>query len=178
MAATPLFLFSGIGHHFYQQNRSLTGPNNFHSAPSEPEDKDIVNGPQRKQNESTKHKYTFICLLRGHDCGFMQKRDNKVFKNCAELKDDLIRHLNPFQCERCLRRFGKKYGLDRHREKTKRCRKGKKTEDRVPITQAYKQALQKIQDAKKYEKIAKAAQEYFLIKSEYFESKSEFFPMM
>ena len=49
---------------------------------------------------------------------------------------------------------------------------------RVPITQAYKQALQKIQDEKKYENIAEVTEEYLSLKSEHFKSKSESFPMM
>ena len=157
--------------HFYQQNHSVTGPNNFqqHSASSQSEG--IVSGPHRKQNESTKVKPSFVCLYRGHDCGFMQKRDNKVFKNLAELKEDLIRHLNLFQCERCLQRFGKKYGLDRHLAKSNRCRRKPETENRVPIAPISKQTLKKIQEAKKYNNIAEAA-------AECIRSKSESFPMM
>ncbi|KAF8416245.1 hypothetical protein BGX38DRAFT_1284170 [Terfezia claveryi] len=72
----------------------------------------IMTGRKRAEPERRKERERYSCALLGGNCPFMPESG---FRDCAKVKEDALRHINSYQCERCGKRFGKKYRLDRHR---------------------------------------------------------------
>jgi len=68
-------------------------------------------------------------------------------------REDAIRHLNGYQCDICRKRFGKKYGLKRHKkDKIKKCTAD--TADTIPkVSQELVDLLVKLESANGYEEI-------------------------
>ena len=130
----------------------------------------IILDRQRRQPQP-RDKTGFICRFRGDKCPFMAIKDNRVFKNVAELKyviestfvlklltkrhrEDALRHLNPFQCKKCGQRFGKRYGLGRHSKgKTPCMQRPVKKGARVQISQELEGAVIALEEAKGYDEV-------------------------
>ena len=95
---------------------------------------------------------------------------DRVFKNVAELKyvigptfvlklltkghrEDALRHLNPFQCKKCGKRFGKRYLLDRHSKGRKTPCIQRPVKEGVSINQELEAAVEALENAKGYDKV-------------------------
>ncbi|KAF8455743.1 hypothetical protein BGX38DRAFT_1166614, partial [Terfezia claveryi] len=106
-----------------------------------------------------REKKPIICQFLGYDCEFMMAKDHGIFKNYAELKEDALRHLNAFQCEKCGKRFGKRYGKKRHSEKKQTlCTppEGGNNQAVTWITPDFAAAIVELEDAKKDAKVMAA----------------------
>ncbi|KAF8426225.1 hypothetical protein EV426DRAFT_19542 [Tirmania nivea] len=112
---------------------------------------------QRKQQKPRKKKGTIICQFQGDKCPFMITKEYGVFKNYAELKEDALRHLNPFQCDICGKRFGKRYGKGRHKEKKKvKCVPAGNDKRVVWVGRKLEEAILDLEKAKGYLKVIAA----------------------
>ncbi|KAF8417841.1 hypothetical protein EV426DRAFT_352449 [Tirmania nivea] len=109
-------------------------------------DTEIVINRQRKVKKGRPGKNRYLCGFFSEECEYM---DNKAgFENCAKLKEDALRHINGFQCPTCGKRFGKRYGLQRHCKLTK-CTKGEFDEVHCEL----KRWMDKLEAAKGYDEV-------------------------
>ncbi|KAF8417866.1 hypothetical protein EV426DRAFT_645651 [Tirmania nivea] len=118
-----------------------------HSSPGNfSKDTGIVINRQRKVNKGRPEKNRYLCGFFSEECEYM---DNKAgFENCAKLKEDALRHINGFQCPNCGKRFGKRYGLQRHCKPTK-CTKREFDEVHCEL----KRWMEELEGAKGYKKV-------------------------
>lgn len=77
------------------------------------------------------------------------------FRNPAELKEDTLRHLSPYQCQGCGKRFGKRYACTRHGKKQSPC---KPVEGVIWISSELRSAVKGLEDARGYDSVMAAIQ--------------------
>ncbi|KAI5808207.1 hypothetical protein DFH27DRAFT_544931 [Peziza echinospora] len=96
---------------------------------------------------------------------------DKEIKQLSLIRSDTLVHLQPFQCDRCGKRFGKKYGLNRHVkvQPVGYCLNGEKIKEERLSTVDRMRGM-KVVDAKTYEVLWEAARGDWIID---FENLSE-----
>ncbi|KAF8426212.1 hypothetical protein EV426DRAFT_18872 [Tirmania nivea] len=116
---------------------------------------------RRRKPSKPREKKTIICQFMGTECPFMKERDNGIFKNVAELKEDALRHLNPYQCKICGKRFGKRFAKKRHKRKGNPCVLVEGDRNSKPvfwISLELRQAVSELERAKRYGPVIAAIQ--------------------
>ncbi|KAF8455742.1 hypothetical protein BGX38DRAFT_1327840, partial [Terfezia claveryi] len=78
---------------------------------------------RRRKPSKLREKKTIICQFMGNECPSMIAKGRGIlsFRNPTELKEDTLRHLSPYQCQVCGKRFGKRHAITRHGKKQSPC---------------------------------------------------------
>jgi len=82
----------------------------------------------------------------------------KVVTDCKSFREDALRHLRPYQCQSCGRRFAKRCGRSRHYKKRNQCIAGGRdgNDTYKPVSAELRQAVKVLEEAKGYEKVTAA----------------------